>query len=244
MDNDTLARRFGELAAAHLADGCVRAGLAVRCAPTGLVARCAPTGLVALASGMRLAGRVIPVRHVGSVDVFLEAFESCAPGDVLVVDNGGRLDESCVGDLVALEAAAAGLGGIAVWGLHRDTVDILAIGLLLFSLGAIPTGPLSVGDRAPDALDAATVGEWTVGRGDLVFGDEDGVLFVAAAEAEQVFALAESIRDTERLQAERIRSGVSLRSQVRFDDFLASRERTPGLSFRDHLRTVGGEIEV
>ncbi|TXN29889.1 RraA family protein [Lacisediminihabitans profunda] len=235
MDNDTLASRFEKLTTAHLADGCVRAGVAVRCAPTGLVA---------LAAGMRLAGRVIPVRHVGSVDIFLEAFESCAPGDVLVVDNGGRLDESCVGDLVALEAASAALGGIAVWGLHRDTVDILAIGLPLFSLGALPTGPLSVGDRAPDALDAATVGEWTVGRRDLVFGDEDGVLFVPAEEAERVFSLAESIRDTERMQAERIRSGVSLRSQVRLGDFLASRALDPGLSFRDHLRTVGGEIEV
>ncbi|WP_394769364.1 RraA family protein [Lacisediminihabitans sp.] len=235
MDNDTLARRFGELTTAHLADGCLRAGVPVRCAPSGLVA---------LASGMRIAGRVIPVRHVGSVDIFLEAFGSSAPGDVLVVDNGGRLDESCVGDLVALEAASAGLGGIAVWGLHRDTVDILAIRLPLFSLGALPTGPLSVGDRTPDALEAATVGEWTVGRDDLVFGDEDGVLFVPAAEAERVFALAETIRDTERAQAQRIRSGISLRSQVRFDEFLASRALDPGLSFRDHLRDVGGEIEV
>ncbi|HAM25683.1 MAG TPA: dimethylmenaquinone methyltransferase [Microbacteriaceae bacterium] len=235
MDNETVARRFAMLTTAHLADGCVRAGATVRCAPTGLNA---------LAPGMRLAGRVIPVRHVGSVDIFLEAFEACAPGDVLVVDNGGRLDESCVGDLISLEAEAAGLGGIAIWGLHRDTVDILAIGVPLFSLGAIPTGPLGVGERAPDAMDAATVGEWTVSRDDLVLGDEDGVLFVPADHAEQIFGLAETIRDTERLQAERIRSSVSLRSQVHFDDFLASRERTPGLSFRDHLRIVGGEIEV
>jgi regulator of RNase E activity RraA len=42
-------------------------------------------------------------------------------GDVLVVDNGGRLDEACVGDLVALEAKHAGVAGIAIWGLHRDT---------------------------------------------------------------------------------------------------------------------------
>ena len=42
-----------------------------------------------------------------------------APGDVLVVDNGGRLDEACVGDLVALEAQAAGVEGMVIWGLHR-----------------------------------------------------------------------------------------------------------------------------
>jgi 4-hydroxy-4-methyl-2-oxoglutarate aldolase len=60
---------------------------------------------------------------------------------VLVVDNGGRLDEACIGDLVALEAQAAGVEGMVIWGLHRDTVDIRAIGLPVFSLGAIPTGP-------------------------------------------------------------------------------------------------------
>jgi regulator of RNase E activity RraA len=42
---------------------------------------------------------------------------------VLVVDNGGRLDEACAGDLVALEAQAAGLEGLVIWGLHRDTAS-------------------------------------------------------------------------------------------------------------------------
>jgi regulator of RNase E activity RraA len=186
---------------------------------------------------------VSPARHVGSVDVFLEALEEAAPGDVLVVDNGGRLDEACVGDLVALEAQAAGLEGLVIWGLHRDTADILAIGLPVFSLGAIPTGPQRLDVRPQHALESATVGDWTVGREDLVLGDDDGVLFLPATPAADIFALAETIRDTERRQAERIRAGVSLRSQVQFDSYLAQRQKTPSLSFRDHLRDVGGAIE-
>ena len=87
------------------------------------------------------------------------------------------------------------------------------------------------------------MGDWTVTRDDLAFGDEDGVLFVPDAQAGQVFTLAETIRDTERRQAERIRAGVSLRSQVQFRAYLAERENTPSLSFREHLRTVGGAIE-
>jgi len=177
------------------------------------------------------------------VDVFLEAFETSAPGDVLVVDNGGRLDEACVGDLVALEAQAAGLAGMVIWGLHRDTADIRAIGLPVFSLGAIPAGPLRLDARPPDALASAVVGDWTVSREDLVLGDDDGVLLVSADQAEEVFALAEAIRDTERRQAERIRAGVSMRSQLQFSAYLAKREKTPSLSFRDHLRAVGGAIE-
>lgn len=126
-----------------------------------------------------------------------------------MVDNGGRLDESCVDDLVVLEARAAGLEGLVIWGLHRDTAE----------------------------------GEWTVRADDLALGDDDGVLFLPAARADELFALAEGIRDTERRQAERIRDGVTLRRQLRFDAYLAQRRETPTLSFRDHLRTVGGAIE-
>jgi regulator of RNase E activity RraA len=222
------------LTTAHVADACIRARVPVRCAPA-LVRPVVP--------GSRLAGRACPARHSGSVDVFLEALETAAPGDVLVVDNGGRLDEACVGDLVALEAQAAGLGGLVIWGLHRDTAELRAIGLPVFSLGAIPAGPLRLDARAPDALASAVVGDWAVTREDLVLGDDDGVLFLPSAQAEEILTLAEAIRDTERRQAERIRAGHSLRRQVQFRDYLAKREGTPSLSFREHLRTVGGAIE-
>ena len=73
---------------------------------------------------------MLPARHAGSVDVFLEAFEHAREGDVLVVDDGGRTDQACIGDLVAAEARAAGVAGLLVWALHRDTADILAMALL------------------------------------------------------------------------------------------------------------------
>jgi regulator of RNase E activity RraA len=225
-------QRFATLTTAHLADACLHAQLPVHCA-----------SLRAVEPGTRLVGRVIPARHAGSVDIFLEAFEKAAPGDVLVVDNGGRLDEACVGDLVVLEARNAGLEGVVIWGLHRDTADIRAIGLPVFSLGAIPTGPLRLDARADNALESATVRGWTVDREDVVLGDDDGVLFVPADRIAELFTLAEKIRDTERRQAERIRAGESLRGQVRFDIFLAERQKNPALTLREHLRAVGGAIE-
>ena len=91
--------------------------------------------------------RKLPKCHAKGAECELEAFETAAPGDVLVVDNGGLLDEACVGDLVALEAHAAGMEGMVIWVLHRDTADIRAIGLPVFSLGAIPTGPLRLDAR-------------------------------------------------------------------------------------------------
>ena len=232
MDHSELQRRFAALTTPHLADACLRARVPLRCAL-----------LHAVTPGSRLAGRVAPARHVGSVDIFLEVLEGTGPGHVLVVDNGGRLDEACLGDLVVLEAQAAALEGIVIWGLHRDTADIRAIGLPVFSLGAIPAGPQRLDPRPPDALTSAAAGEWTVTGADLVLGDDDGVLFVPAARAAELFTIAETIRDTERRQADQIRSGVSLRRQLQFDRYLAQRHQAPSLTFRDHLRAAGGAIE-
>jgi regulator of RNase E activity RraA len=234
MDHQELQQRFAALTTAHLADACIRAHVPVHCAPASIRA---------LVPGSRMAGGALPVRHVGSVDIFLEAFEGAAPGDVLVVDNGGRLDESCVGDLVVLEAQTAGLDGIVIWGLHRDTIDIRLIGLPVFSLGTIPTGPQRLDVRSQDASEAAAVGDWMVGREDLVLADDDGVLFVPAASAADIFTLAEAIRDTEGRQAALMRGGVSLRKQVQFDTYIAERQKTPSLTFRDHLRETGGAVE-
>ncbi|MBE1612896.1 RraA family protein [Actinopolymorpha pittospori] len=140
-------------------------------------------------------------------------------------------------------AKTAGLHGVVIWGLHRDTADLHAVGLPVFSLGATPVGPRRLDERLPDALRSATVGEWTVDHDDLVLADDDGVLFVSAAHAADVFHLAELIRDTERRQADQVRAGVSLRRQVRFDTYLTRRRTMPGLTFRQHLRAVGGEVE-
>lgn len=234
MDTHELVRRFATLTTAHLADACLRAKAPVRCVPPPM----RPVGAAA-----RLSGRALPARHVGSVDVFLEAFEQAEPGDVLVVDNGGRVDEACVGDLVVLEAQLAGLQGVVIWGLHRDTADIQAIGLPVFSQGSLSTGPLRLDPRPADALSAAGFGPWTVTTEDVVFADEDGVLFAPADRVAELLSLAERIRDTERRQAERIRAGASLRAQLGFDGFLLARQRNPELTFRDHLREVGGAIE-
>ena len=82
---------FADLSTPLLADACVRGDVPLRAAPPGIRA---------VVPGHRLAGRALPARHYGSVDVFLEALGRAEPGDVLVVDNGGRSDEACVGDLV------------------------------------------------------------------------------------------------------------------------------------------------
>jgi 4-hydroxy-4-methyl-2-oxoglutarate aldolase len=217
---------FAGLSTPLVADACVRCGVPLRAAPAGIRA---------VVTGQRVAGRVLPARHYGSVDVFLEALVRARADDVLVIDNGGRTDEACVGDLAVLEARAAGVAGLVVWGLHRDTSELAAIGLPVFSYGSCPAGPGRLDEREPGALATARFGEHLASSGDIVF--------VPAGQAGPVLAAARQIAEVERDQARRIREGQTLRQQTAFDDYLAQRAADPSYTFRQHLRRTGGAIE-
>lgn len=214
-----------------VADACIRSEVPLRAAPAGI----AP-----VVRGAVVMGRALPTRHYGSVDVSLEAFASAGPGDVLVVDNGGRTDESCVGDLTVLEAQSAGVEALVVWGLHRDTPQLVEIGVPVFSYGTNPLGPTRLDERDDEPV---RIGQHAITRDDVVVADDDGVVFVAADKIEEVLRVALQIGEVERVQAARIRAGETLRDQTQFTDYLAQRAADPAYTFRAHLRRIGGAIE-
>lgn len=203
----------------------------------------APSTMRMLVPGHPVMGPALPVAHEGSVDAFLAVIDDAAAGSVLVVDNGGRDDEACIGDLVALEAQQAGFAGIVIWGRHRDSAQLREIGLPIVSTGAHAYGPR----RARESLmedRAVVLGEVTVTSEDLIALDEDGVLVIGPHHRDEVLALAASIQEKEAEQADLMRAGVSLRRQLRFRDYRERQRAQPGLTLRDHVRAIGGAVET
>ncbi|CAM5410349.1 RraA family protein [Leifsonia shinshuensis] len=227
---DTIA----PLPTAAVADAAVRLGIPVATAPVAL----AP-----LLPGRAFRGPAAPVTHLGSVDVLLETIDDAPPGAVLVVDNGGRRDEACVGDLMLLEARLAGMSGAVIWGLHRDTAQLREIGLPLFSLGAHPYGPRRV-PPAGAAMRSATLDGVAVAPGDWIVADDDGVLVVGADRRDELFAEARRIQSVEGAQSERMRSGTSLREQLDFTRYRELQAADPTLTLRRYLAETGGAIET
>jgi 4-hydroxy-4-methyl-2-oxoglutarate aldolase len=219
-----------------IADACVQLSLPVRVGSHGLKCNF---------PGSRVAGPARPARHAGSTDVFLEAIAVANRGDVLVIDNGGRNDEGCIGDLVVGEAFMSGIAATICWGTHRDTGAIHAMGARVWSLGTCPNGPLELRSRATTALEAASIGgHVTVTLQDYVFADDDGVVVVATADLARIVETAKDIAAREGAQAVRLLNGELLRMQLDLDGYVAKRQADPNHTFRDHLKSFGGAIEI
>ena len=149
-----------------------------------------------VAPGMQCCGTAFPVRCWPSDNLTIHrAVSLCEPGAVLVIDGGTSRDTALLGEILVYAARLRGIAGIVLQGLVRDFAAIAAQGLPVFAQGATARGPVK------ETLGAIEVpiqcGGVLVRPGDLVTGDDDGVVIVPQEEAAQVMERVKAIHHKE-----------------------------------------------
>jgi regulator of RNase E activity RraA len=184
----------------------------------------------AMVPDVRFAG---PALTVLAADDHLPVFSALAdaePGEVLVIaTNGGRL--AVLGELFATEARRRGVAGVVIDGFCRDVAGLRRVGLPVFARGTIPASGTTV-SRAP-LRGRVRCGGLDVAAGDIVFGDDDGVVIAPAARLEAALEAGEAIGRAERAI---LASGRSLHDQTNWAAHVAALDRgeASALAFEPH----------
>lgn len=177
----------------------------------GIAGQC--LGIAPLDRTFCLAGRAFTVRYGpvgqdgGTVGDYVDEL---GPGQVAVLDNGGRLDATVWGDLLTVTATRRGVAGTVIDGVCRDVDRALALAYPIFSRGHwMRTGKDRVRVEAMEV--AVSIGGIRVEPGDLVRGDGDGVVVVPAGRAGEVLDAATEVDAAEARIREALEAGSSLR---------------------------------
>lgn len=148
-------------------------------------------------------GSYNPEGHMGS-----DIINVAEPGDVLVYDNGGRLDQNCWGDILAWSATKRGIAGTVAYGAMRDIDECEAIGYPIFAMGSVPTTGrgrvVQLDYNCPISLCGIQCNP-----GDLVMADRNGVVVIPQDRAEEVLETALDIQAREAAMIEEIKAGMN-----------------------------------
>lgn len=147
----------------------------------------------------------------GTVGDFIDDIE---PGEVAVIDNHGRQDCTVWGDIMSIYATQKGIAGTVIDGVCRDINVIRELKYPIYTKGTyMVTGKDRVFvDKINEPVSISGV---QVNPGDLIVGDNTGVLVVPRTKAEEVLKIALEIEETEQKIVEKIKSGVPLKEARR-----------------------------
>ena len=215
-DPKRMIAEYRMLSTANVSDGLDRAG--IEGCPHGigpLWDACAR--IVGPAATLKL----VPVGRASESPVLgtLEAVKRGRPGDVLVIDQAGRMDVNSYGGVAGFTTRHFGLAGCVIDGVARDIDEYKQLGLPVFGRGFIQQ---SIRNRCACAGYAIEVqlGGVPVRPGDLVMADENGVCVVPQDRMAEVLQFAQLFKSIEEGIVEAVRSGVDpvqAHDRVRYD---------------------------
>lgn len=175
---------------------------------TGLGVRPLDSGIRPLLPGRPIVGwartaRIVPGQNAAVHD----AVHRARPGDVLVVDGAGSTRYGPFGDLLAECCQHRGIVGAVFDCTIRDRSDITELGFQVFSRGFHPEATAKTDPGEADI--PVTVGGVTVSPGDLVVGDDDGVVVIPGEIVDDVLDAAARVAGREAHIREQMRAGAT-----------------------------------
>lgn len=174
--------------------------------------RVLPAAIRPIATGRRMIGRAVTAVAGGDLASVFEAVGLGGEGDVLVIAEAGH--SAVVGELVATDAIRRGMAGIVVDGLVRDTATLVQLPLGVYARGITPRAAPAV--AAPVVQVPVIIGGIEIQPGDLLVGDDDGVLVATLDELEAAIDTAEAIQAREVALRADIEAGASVLDRLGF----------------------------
>lgn len=164
-------------------------------------------------SGLPLCGVAVTVdARPGDNLMVHKALEVAQPGDIVVVNTNGNTTSAVFGELMCRTAVGAKLGGIVVDGAIRDVEAIMALDFPAFSRAVCAGGCDK--DGPGEVNSPIACGNTVVMPGDIVVGDDDGVVIVPREEADGVLRLVAALVDRERARIAEIERGVLFKDEI------------------------------
>lgn len=164
-------------------------------------------------AGGVLAGPALTVKtRPGDNLMIHKAIDMAAPGDIIVVDAGGVLINAMIGELMLAHATKRGVGGFVIYGAIRDVAIIRAQHVPVYAAGITHRGPYKDGPgeiNYPIAIEGMVINP-----GDLMLGDDDGVLAVPFEQAEAILVAARAKQAAEEKQMAETLAGTVDRSYI------------------------------
>jgi 4-hydroxy-4-methyl-2-oxoglutarate aldolase len=179
--------------------------------------RVLPRELRPYTQGIRMVGRAVTVAASGDLVPVLAGLEQGEAGDILVID-AGTTDHAVLGELFATEAMRRKMAGIVIYGLCRDTATLTQLPLPIYALGTIPRAAGAT--LHPMTQGPVPLGDVEVHPGDILVGDDDGIVVVSDAELDAALDAAEAIQRREATIRSAIQGGTSLFEQLNFTEHL------------------------
>lgn len=150
---------------------------------------------------MTAAGETKSKHHLG-----MKAISSAEPGDVIVIDNGGRIDTSCWGGILANSAKVKGVKAVIIDGACRDLDDCIDVDFPVYARGTVvATARGRIMEQSTNEM--IQFGGVQVRPGDVVMGDRSGVVVVPYDRVEEVLAKSEELYEKEERMIQEILSG-------------------------------------